>query len=185
MNEIWKDIPGFEGLYQISNMGRVKSLGRVFSNSRWKNRVCKPRILKGISKHGYLYVVLCDHFHQKTSTQVHRLVASAFVPNNSNLPFVNHIDENPGNNRADNLEWCNAEYNANYGTRNRRIAKEAMNASHCSKPVGQYTLDGTLLCKFVSAAEAERQTGIYRGTICRVCKGKAKSAGNFYWKYTT
>ena len=112
--EIWKDIPGYEGLYQVSNFGRVKSLRRPYGNNggiQWtKERILSP----GKDKDGYLQVNLhCNgKQHQR---KVHRLVAQAFLPNMDNLPMVNHKDEDKTNNNVDNLEWCDQKYNINYG----------------------------------------------------------------------
>lgn len=112
--EEWKDIKGYEGIYQISNMGRVKSL----SNGKYK----KEKIRKyRKDKDGYLQLNLHKN-NVMTTFKVHRLVAEAFIPNPHNLPQVNHKDEDKTNNRVDNLEWCTVEYNNNYGTRNKRIA---------------------------------------------------------------
>ena len=106
MQEVWKDIKGYEGLYQISNTGKVKGLKR--------NKVLKPILQRS----GYYYVDL-----QRKRRLVHRLVAEAFIDNPDNLPEVNHKDENKLNNSVENLEWCDSKYNANYGTRNKRRGK--------------------------------------------------------------
>lgn len=115
MKEIWKDIKGYEGLYQISNLGRVKSLAR-----KYKSRVCKETIKKfSIDVKGYCKVNLCKN-GKITYPRIHRLVAEHFILNPKKLPQVNHIDENKQNNRVDNLEWCDNKYNVNYGTHNLR-----------------------------------------------------------------
>lgn len=122
MKEIWKDIEGYEGLYQISNLGRVKSLEK-YVNTAIKNNTKvkrKEQILKQYNKNGYLQVTL-THNNKRKYFGVHRLVANAFIPNLNNYPQVNHKDENTLNNCVDNLEWCTAKYNCNYGTRNSRI----------------------------------------------------------------
>lgn len=103
MKEIWKDIPGYEGLYQVSNMGRVKSLNF--------NRSGLPRILKTKNRQGYPRVILWKS-GKRHEVCVHRLVAQAFIPNPENKPFVNHKDGNRRNNHVDNLEWCTAQENA-------------------------------------------------------------------------
>ena len=108
MQEIWKDIKGYEGLYQVSNFGRVKSLHG------------KEKILKPYHKStGYIQVILCKNY-KTVARMVHRLVAEAFIPNPENKSQVNHKDENPLNNVDSNLEWCSATYNINYGTRNHK-----------------------------------------------------------------
>ena len=120
--EIWKDIKGYEGLYQVSNKGRVKSL-----NYR---RTGKEGILKGKpDKDGYLRVGLCKNKKQKPF-YIHRLVAKAFLPNPNNLPEVNHIDENKENNHVENLEWCDRKYNNNYGSRNERASVSMKGKKH-------------------------------------------------------
>lgn len=121
MQELWKDIPGFENDYQVSNLGRVKSKDRIIlvCDTTLYNRHLKSKILKqGLTK-GYPSVSL--HIEKKIKiVYVHRLVALAFIPNPYNLPQINHKDENPKNNCVDNLEWCDSKYNNNYGTKNAR-----------------------------------------------------------------
>lgn len=166
-NEIWKDIDGYEG-YQVSNLGRVR---RFYKNGN-------VRILKPISnKNGYLIVTLYKNSSSK-SCRVHRLVAKAFLENPNNLPQVNHKDENPSNNIVSNLEWCDAKYNINYGTRNEKVA-EAL-----SKVVIQIDKNTNVIINiFPSMMEAHRETGCNQAHICNCCKGKRKSAGNYKWKY--
>ena len=122
MQEIWRDIPNFEDLYQVSNFGNVKTLekyvGAGIKNNLKVKR--KERLLKQYNKRGYLQVSLSKN-HKRYYFGVHRLVALAFLPNSNNLPQVNHIDENPLNNNLSNLEWCSSKYNCNYGNRNKKI----------------------------------------------------------------
>ena len=113
--EIWNDIRDYEGLYQVSTHGKVRSLDRI--DSRGHRR--KGRILKYANRRGYRGVILCKDGITKTFS-VHRLVALHFIDNEHGYPEVNHIDENKENNKMDNLEWCNGHYNNNYGTRNYR-----------------------------------------------------------------
>ena len=120
MKEIWRDGKGYEGKYQVSNMGRVWSIKG-------------QKYLKGtIAKSGYVYVHLTAKNGKAVKERLHRLVAIAFLENPNNLPAVNHKDENKLNNSLDNLEWCSHQYNCNYGTRNQRIteSRRATNAAN-------------------------------------------------------
>ena len=121
--EIFKDIKGYEGLYQVSNYGRVKSLYRIQIMPTGGKRIIEERILKTIkNKKGYIGVHLSKNNKDKT-VYIHRLVAQAFIPNPNNYPQVNHKDEDKTNNHVDNLEWCTAKYNSNYGHRNDKIGR--------------------------------------------------------------
>ncbi len=167
--EVWKPIPGYEGLYEVSDLGRVRSL-----NYKRTGKV----VIKKLNKHkcGYLQVELWKDDKPKVIF-VHRLVALAFIPNPCNLPCVNHKDENKTNNCVDNLEWCDYDYNNNYGTRSSRLAKTK------SKTVLQYDLDGNLVKEWMSAMEIKRQTGWSQGNISSCCVGKRNIAYGYKWKY--
>ena len=120
MNEVWKDVVGYEQYYEVSNQGRVRSKSRtVHGMNEWE---MEGRVLRQANSGRYWQVYLCVNGKGK-SKSVHRLVAEAFIPNPDNLPEVNHKDENRYNNHIDNLEWCTHKYNVNYGTRNQRISK--------------------------------------------------------------
>ena len=126
MIEEWRPVVGYEGLYEVSNTGIVRSVDRYVKTCYEAYKLHKGKILSpGKSKLGYLQVSLCNNgkIHQ---IKIHRLVAQAFLPNPDNLPEVNHRDENPGNNNVDNLEWCTRKYNVNYGTRNIRAKETAI-----------------------------------------------------------
>ena len=164
--EVWKDIQGYEGLYQVSNMGRVKSLERTVWNGRSYYKA-PERILKAGKARGYLRVMLCKDGKGKWYP-VHRLVAIAFIPNPDNLPEVNHKDENKQNNCVENLEWCTRQYNVEY--------------SKAKVVIGINKISGLIL-EFPSAYEASRQTNINRGNICNCLKGRIKSAGGYVWYY--
>ena len=168
-NEEWRDVVGYEGLYQVSSEGRVKSL---------KRKGCKSeRILKPIDDgRGYLRVDLYAGGKRKRF-KVHRLVCQAFHENPGNKPQVNHINENKTDNRASNLEWATARENSNFGTRNERVAKAR------SKLVGQYAQDGELIKVWPSTMEVERQAGFSNGNISQAANGKYKHAYGFIWKY--
>jgi len=179
--EEWRDIKGYEGRYQVSNIGRVKSLERTFVDKRGYRHHIKERILKPKTDHnGYLQVVLSKRDKQKTFT-VHRLVCKAFHENSQAKPEVNHINENKLDNRACNLEWGTAKENSNHGTRNAKIGKA--NAKARSKPIGQYTLDGKLIKVWESALGYQRKLGFNQGNLSAVARGKQKTAYGYVWKF--
>ena len=169
MKEIWKDIKGYEGLYQVSNWGNVKSTQYYHGTYE---RTLKPTK----DKDGYLQVILYKDGKRKMH-RIHRTVAEAFIPNPDNLPQINHRDENPSNNRVDNIEWCDCKYNINYGTRTKKASVKK------SKTVYQYTMDRKFIKEWQSAMEVERELGFYNSYINRCCNGKRKSAYKYIWKY--
>ena len=176
LNEIWKDILGYEGLYQVSNWGRVRSLDRWIKSCYGSKQFIRGKILKlciGLSN--YLFVSLCKN-GKHTNFLVHRLVAEAFLDNPDNLPQVNHKDEDKQNNHYLNLEWCTHEYNINYGTRNEKCSKKL------SKPVLQYTLDGQFVKEWKSIKECGRN-GFVSANIYKCCNGKRKKHKCFIWRY--
>lgn len=208
--EIWKDIPGYEGLYKVSNLGNVKSL---------KRNGIKGIILKGEKdEFDYKRVTLCKKNKTK-KYKVHRLVAQAFIPNPNNLPQINHKDENSKNNNVENLEWCTAKYNSNYGNHNEKIRQRMLqNNPFKGKHHSPKTLEKLRLAKlgrhlseeqkkkigvankgkgrigkkvycvelnktFNSVVDAEKQLGIFNPNIVQVCLGKRKTAGGYHWWY--
>ena len=183
MIEIWRDIKDYEGLYQVSNWGRVKSL-----NYR---RTVKERVLKpNKHKSGYLQVTLCKNGKLKHYL-VHRLVTEAFLENPDNLPQVNHKDEDKTNNfvgtpendyKDGNLEWCDIKYNINYGTHNERCVKANTNGK-LSKPVLQFSKSGDLIREWESIRECGRN-GFNVTDIILCCKGRHKTHKGFIWKYS-
>ena len=175
--EIWKQIAGYEELYEISSFGNVRSLDRVVPHTTKRQKRCAGKTIShDINWAGYHRVTLFKE-HKRTRYAVHRLVAEAFVPNINNLPQINHKDENPHNNCASNLEWCDNKYNINYGTRTERAS------SHLRKPVLQLDMNGAVVGRYISQNEAERQTGILQSCISRVCLGGARQSGGYIWRY--
>lgn len=169
MNEIWKNIVGYEGLYQVSNLGNVKSL-----NYR---RTGKERILKpGNYKEGYLYVILCKNRKLKHFT-IHRLVAQAFLENPDHKSDVNHKDENKTNNCVNNLEWMSRKENINFGTHNQRMAKSL------SKSVLQFTKNGEFVKEWPSVMQIQRELGFSSGNISQCCNEKIKTSYGYVWKF--
>lgn len=167
--EIWKDIKGYEGLYQISNKGNVMSLN-------YKN-TGKSKLLKQIlSTNGYLYIKLPKNGTYK-NINVHRLVAEAFLENPDNLPCVNHKDECKTNNNVSNLEFCTYKYNLDYSG---SIDNVHINNK---KPILQFTKLGEFVAEFNGLIDAQNKTGIQRTNISSCCRGKLKSAGGYIWKF--
>ena len=168
MQEIWKPIKGYEGLYEVSNTGKIKSI------ANGKNRVLIPTGVRGYDSIG-----LCKRPGGKKSFLVHRLVAEAFVPNPNGYTEVNHKDECKTNNNADNLEWCTRSYNMAYGS-----ARVRQGVSY-GRPVYQMTLFGVRVAAYCSAEIAGKITGIDCSSIHKCCRNKRESAGGYKWAYST
>lgn len=181
--EIWKEIEGYEGLYEISNLGRVKSLKG--------NKIRKP----AKERCGYLFIALSKN-NIKKQYKVHRLVAQAFIDNPNNYPIINHKDEDKTNNKVENLEWCDHKYNSNYGTAiQRRLLSEKLNPkrkeiidkrrkSNTNHP----NMSKPVLCVetgkiFPSTHQIQRELGFASSNISSVCLGKYKQAYGYMWRY--
>lgn len=165
MIENWKAIVGYEGLYEVSDQGRVKSLG---NNKSRKEKILKPQKYSC----GYFLVKLCKEGVVKQCL-IHRLVAEAFIPNPNNLDTVNHKDEVKTNNVVSNLEWMSSADNVAYSQPQRAVRRVQM----LDKQTGE------LLATFPSLAEARRVTGIDQGNISKCCNGTLKVVGGYVWKY--
>lgn len=180
IEEIWKPIAGFEGLYEVSNYGRVKSLTRY-------KKVIKPIIIN----RGYYQYQLWHNGKCRVAFG-HRLVAQAFIPNPDNKPFVNHKDENKLNNFVENLEWVTHVENCRYGTAiarrtahfdySKRRINNANQIKACSKPIAQYTKDGIFVRNWNSISECARQTGMSVSGISAVVRGVRSSIREYIFR---
>lgn len=184
MEEIWKDIPGYEGFYQVSNMGRVKHLVEWRGNDYSARYISNPKIvLPHLDCNGYERIRLFMWGKGKPY-RIHRLVAKAFIPNPNNYPQINHIDEDKTNNRVDNLEWCTQTYNNKYGTRGQRIGITNHNGKGAKRSVLQYDLDGNFIQRWKSMQDAaDNLPGVSSSKICECCRGNRPHHRGFMWKY--
>lgn len=207
--EIWKDIKGYEGLYQVSNMGRVKSLNRFIYKSNGTIQPFKGKICAMCPDNNYIKVSLSKNGKYALKL-VHRLVAEAFIPNPENKPEIDHINTDRKDNRVENLRWCThkenvnnpltiSKYKANTGRivsnetreklslalKGRKMSKESISKRTKStyKPIIQLTLDGNFIKEWESATIIERELHLTNGNIGKCCKGLIKQSFGFIWKY--
>ena len=172
----WKNIPGFDGVYQVSDQGDVRSVDRMVTMVM-KGTPCESfrpgrDIVPAKTHGGYLNVVLYKNgkgYH----CLVHRLVASVFIPNPQGLPQVNHLDENKENNAVTNLEWCTAQENSSYGTRPERLQTR----------VAKYSIFGELIAEFDSVRDAAKDAGCDYTTIVHCCNSSSQTAKGYVWRY--
>ena len=190
MNEIWKPVVGYEGLYEVSNLGNVRSLAHT---TRVAKKDCEydcphpSKVLRPQTRrHGYLSVCLYGKGGKNgrfTQVSIHRLVAEAFIPNPENKTEVNHIDENKQNNRADNLEWMTHKENANHGTAiARRAKKQTDNPNRKYRRVQQIDDDGNVVGEFLSAWAVERELGFDHRNVYNGLYQGGRRCG-YYWKF--
>ena len=182
--EIWKDIPNYEGLYQVSNLGRIKSLQRkqYCPKTNKINIIKKERILKQHNSKGYNFVILYKNNNIKNNL-VHRLVANAFIDNFKNYSYINHIDGNKSNNKVENLEWCTASENTKHAYKNGLSKAKKGKENIKSKIICQYDLKGNFIKKHYSIMDAEREKQANHSSIIRCCMNRQKSAGGYIWRY--
>lgn len=184
--EIWKDIEGYEGLYQVSNQGNVRSLDRIV-NAPNGVRTSKGKVLTQYKCGNYSKVTLSKSSKYKTY-DVHHIVAKAFIPNPNNYPQVNHKNENRYDNRAENLEWCTAKYNANYGTRNKRLSEnhkvpcKLETKQKLGRSVVAYK-DNMIIGEYYSIKECSRVLGLDEHCIHLVLQGKYSQTKGYIIKY--
>ena len=175
--EVWKSIKNYEGLYEVSNKGKIRSLDHIRKNGK-NQYLQKGKILKsGLNKKtNYLMISLSKNGKCKTK-YIHKIVAETFIDNLNQYKYINHKDENKLNNKVDNLEWCSAKYNCNYGDRNKKIANKL------SKKINQYDLNGNYIRTWNSSREIEKTIKIDQSNICLCCNDKRKTVGGYKWKY--
>lgn len=174
--EIWKDIEGYEGLYQVSNFGRVKSLNKYHHK---REQILKPNL----KSDGYYETSLSKNSKPKW-VRTHRLVAQAFIPNPENKPQINHKDGNKLNNCIENLEWVTNKENIDHAI---AMGLEKLNGHENpnAKPVDQYDLDGNFIRHWKCIKYASEELKIHQSKISMVCNNHSKTAGGYIWKFAT
>lgn len=190
MKEIWKDIKDYEGLYQVSNLGNVRSLDRIrkqfnhngIATVKYKGRILKKQIKKGTNYHT---ITLYDNNRNAKIKSVHRLVAETFLENKNKYLVVNHIDGNKQNNNVSNLEWCTISHNVKhaYKTGLAKVKKLYGKENPRARKVVQYDLENNFIKLWHSIIDASNELKIDSSSISAVCKEKRKTAGGYIWKY--
>lgn len=181
--EIWKDIYGCDGFFQVSNLGNVRVLEHVHHCRRNRSFLIRGRTLPKVKMNtGYLGAHIRRNNRPKL-VNIHRLVAQAFIPNPQNKPTVNHIDFDRKNNRVDNLEWCTHAENNSHSRNSGRPRKVPKVTTALYKPVLQLDLEGRVIKRYASIKQADRETGIPSTIIVRCAKGKLKATKGFKWCY--
>ena len=183
MDEIWKDICGYEGLYQVSSYGRIRSIDHDVDCGLGRSRKVRGRIKKSvICKNGYAYVSLSSKSSVKTLA-VHRLVAKTFIPNPLGKEDVNHINSIRHDNRCKNLEWATRSENMIHCFHVRGYRPPSGKLNKLSKPVAMMDDDGCIIKIFASAGEASESGRFKRGAIARCCRGDRKHHRGYKWSY--
>lgn len=192
ITEVWKDVTDYEGYYQVSNLGRVKSLERELIKKNGIRYTLKERILRPAPMtSGYSFVTLYKETNSKMLS-MHRLAAAAFIPNPENKPQVNHLNGNRKDNRVENLEWCTVSENLKYSFKylGRKSESPSLGKfgkdNHLSKKVQQIDrFTDTPISDFNGVAEASRLTGVEKSNIAAVCRSNkfTRTAGGFKWKF--
>lgn len=186
IKEIWKDIPEYEGLYQASSLGNIRSIDRIIYDKNLKrSRNFKGKILKqNIRNDGYLFVNLSKNGINKV-VKIHRIIAKTFIKNNNNYKCINHINGNKQDNNINNLEWCTYSHNIKeaYRLGLKKSISIKGGKNKCSKIVNQYDLDNNFIKKWYCIKDASKKLKIKDSNISLCCKGKRNKAGGYIWKY--
>lgn len=190
LTEEWREIPGYEGLYMASTLGRIKRLEREYSHSRGGIRIFKEKIVcQTKNKWGYVYVELCNQGSSRKKLFTHVLVALTYIPNPENKPQVNHVLGIKDDNRVTELEWNTRSENKKHAFRigitkpvKSFLGKKGALCPN-SKPINQLTIDGQFIRQWPAAKEAARELGLSQGNITSCCQGKYKSTGGFKFQY--
>lgn len=193
INEIWKPVVGFDGLYEVSNLGSVRSLCRYVNGFNGKKLKKGKKLKTTINIQGYCVVDIC-YKNKRKQYRVHRLVAEAFIPNPENKPYIDHINTIRSDNRVENLRWVTAQENRNNeltkikcselqkGEKGYWYGCTGSSNPH-AKAVKQYTLDGEYLCTFDSIVDAHKALNVEKSHIYQCCKGIYKSSLGYRWEY--
>lgn len=192
VQEIWKDVPGYEQFYQVSNLGRLKSKDRTIKRGLGECLIKSKTLKLQCNNHGYLYFqVKAADVHYKL--YIHRAVSMAFIENTFDKPFINHKDSNPSNNQVDNLEWVTHMENMHHAINKGRFDNHFKYTTQLFKisnqnlqraVIGTNLKTGTMV-QFISIQEAGRHFNNRAGDICKCCKGERQTAQGYRWQYAS
>ena len=187
INEIWRPVKGYEGLYEVSNLGRVKSVERTVFYKDGRTYMHKGQIMTGSDNGKGYRVVSLRTGNKRTDKLIHRLVAEAFIPNPDNKKEIDHINTDKTDNRVENLKWCTRKENCNNPLTIEKYCRRKLTPNRVkklkeknSKPIVQLTKQGKAIFFYLSACEAEIRTNVQQTAICSCSLGKRKSAGGGY-----